>query len=77
MYTFQEAVRAIQLWKSHQLRLLNQDAVRIDRIDCLDDNSVLLFQDWAMKFLPRQYRESQGGLQRKGFHMTVAIRKKE
>ena len=26
MHTFQKAVRAIQLLKSHQLRLLNQDA---------------------------------------------------
>ena len=55
LYTFQEAVRAIQLWKSHQLRLLNQDAARTDCIDCLNDNSVLLIQDWAMNFLPRQY----------------------
>ena len=80
MYTFQEAVRAIQLWKSHQLRLLNQDATRTDWIDCLSDNSVLLIQDWAMKFLPRQYRESQGEwFAKKGFswHITVAIRKTE
>lgn len=80
MYTFQEAVRAIQLWKSHQLRLLNQDAARTDCIDCLSDNSVLLIQDWAMKFLPRQYRESQGEwFAKKGFswHITVAIRKTE
>ena len=52
MYTFQEAVRAIHLWKPHQLRLLNQDAARTDCIDFLDNNSVLLIQDWAMKFLP-------------------------
>ena len=69
MHTFQEAVRAIQLWKSHQLRLLNQDAARTDCIDCLNDNSVLLIQDWAMKFLPQQYRESQGEwcAKKKGF----------
>ena len=80
MYTFQEAVRAIQLLKSHQLRLLNQDAARTDCIDCLNDNSVLLIQDWAMKFLPQQYRESQGewcAKKRFSWHITVAIRKNE
>ena len=29
MYTFQEAVRAIQLWKSHQLQLLNQALIAL------------------------------------------------
>lgn len=80
LYTFQEAVRAIQPWKSHQLRLLNQDAARTDCINCLKDNSLPLIQDWAMKFLPRQYRESQGEwIAKKEFswHITVAIRKKD
>ena len=42
---------------------------------------MLLVQDWAMKFLPRQYRESQGEwFAKKGISwhcVTVAIRKKE
>ena len=41
---------------------------------------MLLVQDWAMKFLPCQYRESQGEwFAKKGisWHITVAIRKKE
>ena len=60
--------------------LVNQDAARTDFIDRLNKSSVLFIQDWAMKFLPRQYRESQGGwFARKGFswHITVAIRKKK
>ena len=80
LHRFQEATRAIQLWKSHQLRLVNQDNARTDVIECLDDSKVLLVQDWAMKFLPRQYRESQGEwFAKKGisWHITVAIRKKE
>lgn len=80
LYTCKQAIRAIQLWKSHQLRVVNQDAARTDIIDRLDENSVLLIQDWAMKFLPRQYRESQGEwFAKKGlsWHLTVAIRKKE
>ena len=80
LYTFQRAVRAIQVWKSHQLRLVNQDAARTDFIDCLNNSSVLLIQDWAMKFLPWQYPESQGEwFAKKGFswRITVAIRKRE
>ena len=80
LYTFQEAVRAIHLWKSHQLGPVNQDAARTDFIGRLNKNSVLLIQDWAMKFLPRQYREWQGEwFAKKGFswHITVAIRKEE
>ena len=73
LHRFQEAPRAIQLWKSHQLRLVNQDNARTDVIECLDDGKVLLVQDWAMKFLPRQYRESQGIY----WHINEVIRKKE
>ena len=64
----------------NQLRLLNQDAAHTDCIDCLNNNSILLIEDWAMKFLPWQYQESQGEwFAKKGFswHITVAIRKKE
>lgn len=59
---------------------MNQDAARTDVINCLNSSNVLLVQDWAMKFLPRQYRESQSEwFAKKGFswHITVAIRKKE
>ena len=75
LHRFQEATRAIQLWKSHQLRLVNQDNARTDVIECLDDSKVFLVQDWAMKFLPRQYRESQG--ERDLLAINVVIRKKE
>ena len=80
MHTFQEAVRAIQLLKSHQLRLLNQDAARTDCNDCLKDNSVLLIQDWAMKFLPQQYRKSQGewcAKKRFSWHITACGNQKK
>lgn len=80
MYTFQEAIWAIQLWKSHQLQHLNQDAARTECIDCLKDDSVLLIRDWAMKFLPRHYQKSQGEwFAKKGFswHTNVPIRKRD
>ena len=49
-------------------------------IDALDENSVLLVQDWAMKFLPRKFRESQGDWFAKwgmSWHITVATRRVE
>lgn len=80
VYTFKEAVLAIQNWKAHQLRVVVQDAARTDILEILDDSNVLLIQDWAMKYLPRQYRESQGDWFAKrgiSWHITVAIRKKD
>ena len=46
-------------WKAHLLRSINQDDAHLDVLDSLDDSSVLLIEDWAMKLLPRKYRESQ------------------
>ena len=60
VFTFQEAVACIQNWKSHLLRTVHQDRARVDIIENLGEDRILLIQDWAMKFLPRQYRESQG-----------------
>ena len=41
-------------WKAHLLRCINQDEARLDVIDGLDETSVVLVQDWAMKVLPRK-----------------------
>ena len=79
-YVFQEAVTAINNWKAHQLRVVNQDRARSDVIDCLNETNILLIQDWAMKFLPRLYRESQGewfGKRGLSWHIAVVLRKKE
>ena len=56
---------------------MNQDEARIKVIDVVDENSILLVQDWAMKFLPRKFRESQGdwfAKQGMSWHITVATR---
>ena len=49
----------ILAWKAHLLTSINQDDAHLDVLDSLDDLSVLLIEDWAMKLLPRKYRESQ------------------
>ena len=73
-----QAISSIQAWKAHLLRSLNQDQARLDAIDDLDESSVLLVEDWGIKFLPRKYRESQSdwfGKRGLSWHFTVATRK--
>ena len=46
-------------------------------VEKLDESSVLLVQNWAMKYLPRKYRESQTdwfGKRGIPWHVTVATR---
>ena len=78
MYSCQQAVQAIHNRKAHQLRVLQQDRCRIDVLQELSLNEVLITQDWAMKFLPQKYRETQTdwfgkrGISR---HISVAVRR--
>ena len=74
----EKAKRDIIAWKSHWLRSVNQDKARLDIIRDLDDTSVLLVQDWAMKFNPQKCRESQRdwfGKRGVPWHVSVAMRK--
>ena len=51
---------------------------RIDVLDQLDESSVMITQDWAMKFLPQKYRESQTDWFAKrgiSWHISVVARK--
>ena len=73
-----QAISNIQAWKAHLLRSLNQDQAWLDVIDELYESSVLLIEDWAMKFLPNKHYENQHDLFGKhglSWHVTVATRK--
>ncbi|KAI8485889.1 hypothetical protein Bbelb_364410 [Branchiostoma belcheri] len=62
-------------YKCHHLRSVKQDEAWHVILDNLDDTSVLLILDWAMKFLPRKYRERQTdwfGKREIPWHITVA-----
>ena len=77
-YSYRQAVESIKAWKSHQLRCSRQDEARTNVLDNLDQNSVHITQDWAMKFLPQKYRESQSdwfGKRGISWHITVVARK--
>ena len=58
-YTFRLAVQAIESWKAHQIRSLQQDKARTTALESLDDSSALITQYWAMKWLPQRYQETQ------------------
>lgn len=38
---------------------IKQDQARLDALDHLNEHTVLMANDWAMKFIPEKYRESQ------------------
>ena len=70
----------INAWKSHLIRYVNQDQARVDLLENLDRRSVFLVQDWAMKYLPTKYRESQRDWFAKrgiSWHITVTTRRGE
>ena len=59
LFLVSSATLAIQSWKCHLLRSTHQDQARLDVIDALNSGTVFIVNDWAMKFLPQRYRESQ------------------
>ena len=76
-YQISEARQNIQAWKAHLLRSINQDAARHEILENLDAKSIFLTMDWAMKFLPRKFRESQSdwfGKRGIPWHISVAMR---
>ena len=48
-YIIQTAKEDIMAWIGHQLRLVNQEEAKTNVINQLDDKSVVMVQDWAMK----------------------------
>ena len=56
---FNQAQDSILKWKAHILRSVNQEKAKQQVLDDLDNSSVLIVADWAMKFQQRRYREKQ------------------
>lgn len=71
-YLFQSAKLTILSWKCHLLRSVKQDQARLDALSLLNEGTVLLINDWAMKFIPQRYRESQSDWFGKRGPATVA-----
>ncbi|CAF3420316.1 unnamed protein product [Rotaria socialis] len=77
---FMSHEEAINVWKSHLLRAINQDLCREEILSTLADDSVYIHMDWAMKWLPEKYREGQSNFYGKrglSWHISVVARKNE
>ena len=75
---YESATQAIQSWKSHQLQSVRQDQSRLDVLKRLNENTVVIVNDWAVKFLPQLYRESQQdwfGKRGISWHISVVFRR--
>jgi len=57
MFDVNHAVEAINVWKAHLLRTVNQEQAKQEVLSVLNEEAVLIVMDWAMKYLPRRYRE--------------------
>ena len=79
-HDLEAAIPKLEMWKSHVIRSVHQDAAKTAVVDALTETEALLIMDWAMKFLPTSYRETQRDwFGKKGlpWHITVAITKDE
>ena len=77
-YPSRHAIQDIISRKAHRLRSVRQDKARTDILLDLDETSVLITQDWAMKFLPLKYRKSDWfGKRGISWHISVVAWKKE
>ena len=57
-WEFEHAVTDIEAWKAHLLRAFQQDQARQDALSQLDEKTVIIINDWAMKLLPMKFRET-------------------
>ncbi|VDI15288.1 Hypothetical predicted protein, partial [Mytilus galloprovincialis] len=74
IYMVEQSIKAVQEWKKHLLRSYNQDTARSEILHKLSKDEVLVERDWAMKFLPMRYRESQSkwfGKRGLNWHVSV------
>ncbi|KAK3736570.1 hypothetical protein QZH41_003144 [Actinostola sp. cb2023] len=75
-FEFTESVHSVSAWKAHLLRSCNQDDAKQDALQMLDETSCLVIMDWAMKFLPLQYREQMSdffGKRGRSWHISAVI----
>ena len=76
-FIISQTKQSIEAFKAHLLRSTNQDECILDILNELSVSSILLVLDWAMKFLPLKFRESQPdwfGKRGIPWHISVAIR---
>ena len=77
LHTIKQAKNSIMTRKSHHWRSVHQDQAKCSVLANIKGKSdVFLVQDWAMKFMPRKFREPQSDwFAKRGlpWHITVTI----
>ena len=79
-YDTEKAAERILQWKAHIVRAINQEKSKLDVLNNLTGEEVLVVMDWAMKWLPRSYRETQKewfGKKGISWHVSACITKVE
>lgn len=61
LHRVKQQIQCIEDWKAHLLRVVHQDQARIDVINNLDNETVMIHIDWAMEWLPTKFPESTVG----------------
>ncbi|VDI15626.1 Hypothetical predicted protein [Mytilus galloprovincialis] len=70
----ESAVDSITDWKAHIMRSRNQEDARLDLVRDLKNGQVLVTCDWAIKMLPRKYREGQTDwFAKRGMNWHIAV----
>ena len=59
LHDVQVSLESIYAWKRHLLRAVHQDRARQEALDKVDSSKMFITQDFAMKFLPRRFKEAQ------------------
>lgn len=59
LFKVENAISNICEWRCHIMRSKNQERAQRTITQCLVDGEAFIVGDWAMKFLPRKYREGQ------------------
>ncbi len=78
LYDCKASQSHILKWKAHILRGINQEKAKQNIIANLDDSSVLIVMDWAMKFIQTRFREKQSewfGKRGLSWHVSSVISK--
>ncbi|XP_076070558.1 uncharacterized protein LOC143042174 [Mytilus galloprovincialis] len=78
-YKLSQAQTNIFSWKTHIIRTCHQEKAKAEIMNTMGPNDILIVLDWAMKFLPRRYREDQSNWFAKrclSWHIGVAFRRR-
>ena len=72
------AVDKVKAWKAHIMRTVHQETAKTVVLGDLEITQIMLVIDWAMKFIPSCYRETQAdwyGKKGRPWHVGAVISK--